>query len=670
MPAPVVAAGITGAASLGGAYLQNKGAKQAAAQQNNAVTHLYDPTNPMLRPLIGQQAGFLSGIYNGVDPFAQHTDPAQTQGLQGAQRLANEPLAASSQLMQSQRALGGIGAGQYGNPMQVNGFSPSANPFTQALATQGFNPSTTTPGAPQIQRAGVQTSGAGANPYANQAHAPQVSAGNVQSPQVDLQQAPVWGQQLGALQTQQANVQANPFIQQMQFSNGFSELQNPFSQMGFANPGQAVVGAAQPIFDRNLRQANTQLANTAPGRFSTAFESQGIDLNRQALDDFNLFASQQLMAGEQLRAQQQAQALQFQLGARDLQQGAAAQTAQAQLGARGLAQDAFATQQGQGLQAAAQNNQAALQARDLQQGAIAQQNAAQLASQGLLQQGQFQNANNSLQAALANQQTSLQASAANAGNTLQSRGLAQDAFAQQQAAQLQAAQQNNAATLQAQQLFQSGQLDAAGLEQQLFLNMQQLGLDANTAAQQARLQAQQIASGAFGQQQQLGLDANTAQNNALLQAQQLGQNAMLGAQQIQISAAGVLGQQAANLDQNAWARQSDLAQLGMQSTQGTVNPLLALLSSGFNWSSPSDINAIIGGVGPRDNVMSPQFANSGGYGGGYSQPSTPGQTIYINGTGSGGPTGGIPVGDPRTLQPGNANRNPMIDQLLRGLFNG
>ena len=121
---------------------------------------------------------------------------------------------------------------------------------------------------------------------------------------------------IGAPQAGANTIQsAIPFLQAWASGQG---LQNPFSGMGATNPGQAVVDAAQPIFARNLQTANTQLANMAPGRFSSAFVQQGQDLNSQAINDFNLFTANALQQGQALQNQQQSQALNFILGAQGL----------------------------------------------------------------------------------------------------------------------------------------------------------------------------------------------------------------------------------------------------------------------------------------------------------------------------------------------------------------
>lgn len=67
--------------------------------------------------------------------------------------------------------------------------------------------------------------------------------------------------------------------------------------LGGFEQSQALVQAAQPAFERNLHTALGSLANAAPGRFSTTFEQQGIDLGARALSDFNQFQQQALQQG-------------------------------------------------------------------------------------------------------------------------------------------------------------------------------------------------------------------------------------------------------------------------------------------------------------------------------------------------------------------------------------
>lgn len=124
--------------------------------------------------------------------------------------------------------------------------------------------------------------------------------------------------------------------------------QNPFPNMGTANPGAAVVNAAQPIFERNFQAANTQLSNLAPGRFSSAFAQQGQGLAQQSLQDFNLFAANALQQGQQLQNQQQSQALNFLLGAQGNQLAAAQGLGQIGQLQSGMQNDAFSRLLGAG----------------------------------------------------------------------------------------------------------------------------------------------------------------------------------------------------------------------------------------------------------------------------------------------------------------------------------
>jgi hypothetical protein len=172
-------------------------------------------------------------------------------------------------------------------------------------------------------------------------------------------------------------------------ANPFGELQNPFAAMGQVNPGQAVISAAQPVFARNLLNAQTQLAGNAPGRFSSAFVGQGQDLASQALNDFNLFQAQQLQAGQAQQLAQQQAAQQFMLGARGLQQQATQDARaglgqllglqqQGALGAQQLFQQGSVDAQNLQQQNLQRQDQFNLAARDLQQNAWSQSLANQL----------------------------------------------------------------------------------------------------------------------------------------------------------------------------------------------------------------------------------------------------------------------------------------------------
>lgn len=180
MPPAVGAAAIMGGTSLAGSLMNNHAQKKAQKQAGQGIA--YDPTNPILRPLIGQQASALQGLFNGQqNPFGNLTSPLQQQT--------------------------GGAISQYLNQM-----------------------------SPEMRGQGV-------------------------------------------------------------------------------NPGQQVIDAARPQFDRNLMQANTQLANSIPGRFSSAFAGQSNDLNAKALQDFNMFQAQALQQGQQMQQQQRDGFQNFLLGA-------------------------------------------------------------------------------------------------------------------------------------------------------------------------------------------------------------------------------------------------------------------------------------------------------------------------------------------------------------------
>ena len=118
------------------------------------------------------------------------------------------------------------------------------------------------------------------------------------------------------------NPGSNPFEAltsdlQRQATGGLQQFlgQNPEQQtMDLLQPGlleifgrnsaQDVGNAAFPLFQRGLQEGLGSLASSAPGRFSTAFEGQGIGLAQRALQDFNLLQQQafQQNVGNQLGA--------------------------------------------------------------------------------------------------------------------------------------------------------------------------------------------------------------------------------------------------------------------------------------------------------------------------------------------------------------------------------
>ena len=129
-----------------------------------------------------------------------------------------------------------------------------------------------------------------------------------------------------------------PVRPELQFQNNFRELIDPAGGMNPLGQAMSTLGAATPIFERNLQTANANLATVAPGRFSSALAQEGRDLNATAMQDFNLFANQAIQQALGLEQQNRESVRNFGLGARGLQQGAEQNTAQNMLGARNLAQ--------------------------------------------------------------------------------------------------------------------------------------------------------------------------------------------------------------------------------------------------------------------------------------------------------------------------------------------
>jgi hypothetical protein len=554
--------GGAGIGSLLGGAGQLTAGLGALRQQDHAMNvGVFDPTNPATRALGGQQAQFLQQLFNGgQSPFAGMQSGLQQQASgQLGNLLGYNP--EGQAFGQAQNALAGLLGGQ--------GQFASGNPFA---------------GSQAFTNANAQGAGGFQNPFAAQFAQGGAMPGGLTQPSLQMQQIGAGNQNnfAGRVQAsgtpfaqqqavQLAGVGANPFARQMQ---------NPFGAQGFVNPGASAIGAALPIFDRNLRQANAQLASAAPGRFSSAFVSQGNDLNAQALNDFNLFAGQQLMQGEQLRAQQQAQAQQFMLGA------------------RGLAQDAFAGQQGLGLQAASQNNQATLQARQL----------AQTAFEGA--------AGRDLAAQTTNAQTRLGELGLNAQ--------ALDSF--------------NQSSLQARQLFQQGQLDLRGLEQQLATQLQALGIDATRANNEAALQARSLAQQAQTDAANRDLQAQLANQQAGLQGRGLAQDAFFQqqglnfqgqqlAQQGQLDAASMLGQLAQMAGAGQFDRTLGAGQFGLEQSMAQINPLLALMQSGLQFGQPADLQAV-----GYEGTFNPSVMNAGGFGAPSAGASASGFPIFNNPT--------------------------------------
>lgn len=117
----------------------------------------------------------------------------------------------------------------------------------------------------------------------------------------------------------------------LNFSNGFSELQNPYGALGGINPALGTIAASAPGFDEQRQRALADLQTAAPNRFSGGFVREGTDAARKSLQDYNAFAAQALQQGITQQQASQQMGLNFALGARQLQQGATQDTAQNQL---------------------------------------------------------------------------------------------------------------------------------------------------------------------------------------------------------------------------------------------------------------------------------------------------------------------------------------------------
>jgi len=84
----------------------------------------------------------------------------------------------------------------------------------------------------------------------------------------------------------------NPEVQTYNNANSFLG-ENIFSQ----NPGQGIMDALEPVFQRNLQFGLGQMANRAPSVSTSAMQLEGTDLTRQALQDFNLLGAQSMQQG-------------------------------------------------------------------------------------------------------------------------------------------------------------------------------------------------------------------------------------------------------------------------------------------------------------------------------------------------------------------------------------
>ena len=93
-------------------------------------------------------------------------------------------------------------------------------------------------------------------------------------------------------------------------SGMFSPMQfggsGPF-QIFQGNPGEAVIRAAEPAFQRNLAEAQATQREFGGPRFAAESGRQNRLLTERALQDFNLFQAQVLQQGQQTQLAQMAQ---------------------------------------------------------------------------------------------------------------------------------------------------------------------------------------------------------------------------------------------------------------------------------------------------------------------------------------------------------------------------
>lgn len=81
----------------------------------------------------------------------------------------------------------------------------------------------------------------------------------------------------------------------------FDQMQPGLLEMFAGGSADRLGEAALPVFERQLQQSLGGLASGAPGRFGTAFASQGVDLASRSAQDFAMLQQQARMAEMQNR---------------------------------------------------------------------------------------------------------------------------------------------------------------------------------------------------------------------------------------------------------------------------------------------------------------------------------------------------------------------------------
>ena len=283
---------------------QFQGAALNELQQMAAAGTMFDPRfgniNDPNRQAISalQFNSMLPGFDPGNDPQAQAFRNAFTSSIpslqQGINSSTGQPLAPAMQqaTLQFLQQTGQLpqqptaAAGPTG-PAAGSTATPSPNPNLQMLLS-GQNPlggssPTPSPTGQQTNNTAGGTQGSGAVPQA----AP----------------VPPVAQPQGQVQQQTANVlgpagqQANQLLSSAPEVDILNQLQQSLGGIFQQNPGQGVIDALTPIFDRNLSRGLGELRNTAPSVFNSGLGLEGTDLTARALQDFNLTAAQALQQG-------------------------------------------------------------------------------------------------------------------------------------------------------------------------------------------------------------------------------------------------------------------------------------------------------------------------------------------------------------------------------------
>jgi len=92
---------------------------------------------------------------------------------------------------------------------------------------------------------------------------------------------------------------AGSFLNQNPEQQAYNLAQQPLQNIAQGGAAGGIMGALQPIFQRNLQFGLGELRNFAPSTANQALQRQGTDLTTQALQDFNLLGAQTGLQGQQ-----------------------------------------------------------------------------------------------------------------------------------------------------------------------------------------------------------------------------------------------------------------------------------------------------------------------------------------------------------------------------------